>query len=80
MKKEKRKACSIKENLYNGVTDLVERMITAKRERDGAINMDDYPERQGQWQGSSGPGQLSAARAEEEAGDDRSLALAEEKT
>ena len=48
-------------------------MIVAKRARDGGMNMDDS---QNQHQGPSGSGQLSPEPAEEEAGDDRSFALA----
>ena len=48
-------------------------MIVAKRARDGGMNIDDS---QNQHQWPSGSGQLSPEPAEEEAGDDRSFALA----
>ena len=65
-----------KNTLWRGVTDLVERVIVAKRACDSGMNMDHSSKQQNQHQGSSGSGQLSPESAEEEAGDDRFFALA----
>lgn len=60
----------MKENLWRGVTDRMERVFVAKRARNSAMNTDNSQEQQVQRQGPSGSRKLSPAPAEEEVGDD----------